>query len=83
MSNTNDLVSKLDKEEKVLRNHALNCVSPDDAKYGKTSSKLANYLSAAAEWRGCAYVQKVLLETRAEFGQADQRNVSEVTQALE
>ncbi len=83
MSNTNDLISKLDEGERVLRNHALNCVSPDDAKYGKVSSKLVNYLGAAAEWRECAHVQKVLLETRAEFGQADQRNVDEITQALE
>ncbi len=83
MGNTNDLVSKLSEEEKSLRNYALNCVSPDDAKYGKTSAKLSKYLSAVAEWEGCAYFQKVLLETRAEFGQADQRNVDEVAQALE
>ncbi len=82
MSN-NDLVSKLNEQEKVLGSYTLNLISPDDAKYGKTSNKLANYLSAAAEWRGCAHVQKVLLETRSEFGQADQMNVDEVSQALE
>lgn len=83
MISTNDLVSKLNEKERILRNYALNCISPDDAKYGKTSIKLANYLSAAAEWMGCAYVQKILLETRAEFGQANQKNVDEIVQALE
>ena len=78
-----DLVSKLDEQEKVLRNHSLNCISPDDAKYWKASAKLQNYLSAAAEWRTCAFVQKVLLEMRKEFGQAEQKHVDEVTQALE
>ncbi|MFH1917331.1 MAG: lyase family protein [Nanoarchaeota archaeon] len=78
-----DLVSRLSEEERVIRRHALRCISPDDAKYGKTSSKLQAYLSAEAEWIGCAYVQKVLLETRAEFGQAEQRHVDEVEKALE
>ena len=49
----------------------------------KVSSRLSDYLSAAAEWKGCAYVQKILLETRAEFGQAEQKNIDEVTAALE
>ncbi len=77
-----DLVSKLTKEEKILKTHSLNCVSPDDAKYGEASIKLQDYLSAAAEWRTCAYVQKVLLETRKEFEQAQQWNVDEVDDAL-
>lgn len=81
MSSAN-LVSKLTAEEEILARHALNCISPDDAKYGKTSKKLREYLSAAAEWHGCAYVQKVLLETRVEFGQAEQWNLNEVTDAL-
>jgi len=83
MTNNQDLVSQLNEGDRILRSHALECISPDDAKYGKTSSKLKNYLSAAAEWKGCAYVQKVLLETRAEFGQAEQINVDEVSRALE
>ena len=59
-----DLVSRLSQEEAAIRRHSLRCISPDDAKYGKDSEKLADYLSPEAEWRGCAYVQKVLLETR-------------------
>lgn len=78
-----DLVSKLDKEEEILRRHSLNCISPIDAKYGKSSSKLKDYLSAAAEWFGCAYTQKVLLETRVMFGKAEQKHVDEVEEALE
>ncbi len=77
-----DLVSGLTKEERILQNHSLNCISPDDAKYGKVSGKLKDYLSAAAEWGACAYVQKVLLETRVEFGQAEQTNLDEVSRAL-
>jgi len=79
----NDLVSKLSPEDVILRRHSLNCISPDDAKYGKTSARLSPYLSAAAEWKGCVYVQKILLETRAEFGQANQKNVDEIEQTLE
>ncbi|MCP6727601.1 MAG: lyase family protein [Patescibacteria group bacterium] len=77
-----DLVSKLTKEERILQNHSLNCISPDDAKYGNTSTKLKKYLSAAAEWKTCAYVQKILLETRVEFSQAEQINLDEVNRAL-
>ena len=39
-----DLVSELSDEERIIRLHALNCVSPDDAKYGKTSAKLRTQL---------------------------------------
>ena len=77
-----DLVSKLTKEERIIQRHSLDCISPDDAKYGKTSTKLRGYLSAAAEWEACAYVQKVLLETRVEFGKAEQTNLDEFTIAL-
>lgn len=81
--NKNDLVSKLSDEERVLRPFALKNISPDDAKYGKTSSNLSNYLSAHAEWLACANLQRILLETRVEFGQADQRNVDELVQAID
>ncbi len=83
MVNDLNLVSKLTHEERLLQNNSLNCISPDDAKYGKASTPLKKYLSAAAEWEACAYVQKVLLETRAEFGQAEQWNLDEVNFALE
>ena len=78
----NNLVSKLSKDERIIREHALNCISPDDAKYQKASGDLKDYLSASAEWKACAYVQKVLLETRVEFGQAEQKNVKEIKEAL-
>ena len=83
MADNLDLVSKLSEEERLLQKHSLDCISPDDAKYGKASTKLKKYLSAAAEWKTCAYVQKVLLETRVEFGQAEQTNLEEVNVALE
>ncbi len=82
MADSLDLVSKLSGEERLLQNHSLNCISPNDAKYGKASIPLKKYLSAAAEWKACAYVQKVLLETRVEFGQAEQWNIDEVNSAL-
>ncbi|MEK6894764.1 MAG: lyase family protein [Nanoarchaeota archaeon] len=78
-----DLVSKLIPEDATARRQALRSVSPDDGKYAMSSSKLTDYISAEAEWRACALVQKVLLETRAEFGQAEQSNVDEVERALE
>ncbi len=78
----NDLVSKLSEEERSSMNHALNCISPDDAKYRKTSARLSGTLSPDAEWRACAYVQFVLLKTRAEFGKAKQENADEVESAL-
>ncbi|MBW3000008.1 hypothetical protein KY339_05020 [Candidatus Woesearchaeota archaeon] len=82
MSDKLDLVSKLNENERIIAEHDLRCISPDDAKYRKTSDELADYLSAEAEWMACAYVQKVLLETRVEFKQAEQWNVNEVAAAL-
>ena len=78
-----DLVSKLTEDEKIHGEISLSSISPDDGKYRSTSRNLEKYLTADAEWRACAFVQKVLIETRAEFGQAKQENVDEVTQALE
>jgi len=82
MSKDMDLVSKLTEEERDIAEYALKCVSPDDSKYGKASIKLNKYLSADAEWGMCAYVQRVLLETRMEFDQAEQRHLDEVEEAL-
>ncbi len=78
-----DLISKLKPEEKFISEKALKCISPDDSKYRKTSEKLADYLSASAEWMGYAFVQKVLLETRVEFGKAEQKHLDEVISALD
>lgn len=77
-----DLVSKLSPEERLLKEYDLKNISPDDAKYKKASQRLAPYLSADAEWRTFAFIQKVALETRKEFGQAEQWNVEEVNAAL-
>ncbi len=77
-----DLESKLDGEERKRREFALKNISPDDARYEKASRRLVSYLSADAEWRTCAFFQRVLLETRVEFGQADKKNLDEVDEAL-
>jgi len=70
----------MDREE--ARQSLFN-ISPDDAKYHNASKKLQEYLSADAEWRACGKVQRVLLETRVEFDQAEQWNLDEVDEALE
>lgn len=77
-----DLVSKLNKEERILMEHSMKCISPNDAKYASASAKLVNYLSADAEWRACTHVQRVLLETRKDFGQAEDKHLDEVDKAL-
>ncbi|MFH1801617.1 MAG: lyase family protein [archaeon] len=77
------LVSKLSKDEEQLRRFQLQCISPDDAKYGKTSRLLSKYLSAEAEWGACAYVQRTLLETRIAFGKAEQIDLDKIDKALE
>lgn len=76
------LVEKLSDEERIFREFTLNCISPDDSKYYKASRDLKDYLTADAEWRTCAYVQLVLLETRVAFGEADQVHVDRVSEAL-
>ena len=81
MRGTN-LVSKLTKEERRIGEFALRCVSPDDAKYRKASQKLVDYLSAEAEWRAFAFVQRTLLETRVEFGQAEKEDLEKLDEAL-
>jgi adenylosuccinate lyase len=78
-----DLVGKLDEESLRQKRFSLRCVSPDDSKYAGASAKLIDYLSAEAEWYACAFVQLKLIETRAEFGQAEQRNVDEVKLAID
>ena len=77
-----NLVSKLTEEERLLEESTLGNISPDDAKYRKKSKDLSQYLSAKAEWLACAKVQQVLLETRMEFGQAEQKHVDEVNNAM-
>ena len=83
MKDDEDLFSGLSEEEKILLTHSLNCISPDDGKYWKSSRKLQPYLSAAAEWMACGLVQEKLLETRVEFGQAGKEHLDEVKAAFE
>jgi len=78
-----DLISSLSKEELSERRFSTLCISPDDAKYYSTSKKLRRFLSAEAEWRECANIQYVLLDTRKEFGKAEQWHVDEVFSALD
>jgi len=78
-----DLVSKLSPEERQRKEFAMKAISPDDGKYAKASQNLVSRLSAEAEWMACVEVQKALLETRVEFGQAEKKYLDEVTAAVE
>jgi adenylosuccinate lyase len=77
-----DLVSKLKPSERRDGKFAMTCISPDDGKYRKTSRALVPYLTQDAEWKTNAYVQRVLLETRVEFGCADRRHLRILDNAL-
>jgi len=77
-----DLVSKLKPEEAALKRFQLKCISPDDAKYGPKTQVLQKYLSAEAEWFAFANVQRIFLETRVEFGRAEQWNLDELLAAI-
>lgn len=77
-----DLVSKLDPARRAVLEHGLNCVSPNDGKYADSLVPLAPYLTERAEWLACANLQFLLLQTRMEFGQAEQKNVDEMKTAL-
>jgi len=78
-----DLVSQLTPDEKVVAEFRLRSVCPDEGKYGKSTSKLRDYLSAEAEWKECARIQSILLGIRANYGQAKPEQVKEVTDALD
>jgi len=77
-----DLAGKLSPEERIIKEYQMRCISPDDAKYASASKALADYLTPNAELRTCAFVQKVFLETRVEFGKADRKNLDELVAAL-
>lgn len=83
MADPTDQISLLDPETRARRQFRMRCFSPDDAKYGEVAEPLVDYLSCGAEWNMCAEVQRVLLETRVEFGKAEQRNLDELTAAIE
>jgi adenylosuccinate lyase len=78
-----NLVSKLTDEERAIARFRMNSVCPDDGKYGKSIDPIREYLSAGAEWKECAFIQYVLLDTRKLFSQAKQWHVDEVARALE
>ncbi|MDD5182037.1 MAG: lyase family protein [Candidatus Nanoarchaeia archaeon] len=83
MTETNlDLFGKLPETEQTNLEFRMKCVSPDDGKYGKASNDLEAYLSPRAEWLAFAEVQKALLETRVEYGKAEQKHLDEVIAAL-
>ncbi|MGV8141127.1 MAG: lyase family protein [Candidatus Woesearchaeota archaeon] len=83
MADDKDLVSMLDDESKAIARFRMESISPDDGKYAKSANPLRKYLSVGAEWKECAYIQYVLLDTRKSFGQAQQWHVDEVFKALE
>ena len=77
-----DLVSELSDSERAVGEFRLDSISPDDGKYGEAMDSLRDYITPRAEWFECARIQKILLETRMEFGQATQENVREAEEAL-
>jgi len=77
-----DLVSRLSSEQQTIARFRLTNICPDDGKYGDSIDPMRRFLSPEAEWNNCAKLQHVLLETRAEFGQATSAQVDEVKMAL-
>ena len=78
-----DLVSKLSDEEITLKTFSLRCISPDDGKYEKSKGDLVKYLSPEFEWKGCIALQRIILETRVEYGKADKKNLDELDLVLD
>ena len=82
MAESIDLISGMSELDRKLAEAQLLNINPDDAKYHEWTRKVAPYLSADAEWRKCAEIQAILLETRVEFGQAERKHIDEVQAAL-
>ena len=61
----------------------LQTISPDDGKYGSASQELLPYLSAEAEWRQFAQIQRALLATRVRLGQAEPKHLRELEEAVQ
>lgn len=76
------LVSQLSDDDRAALEFRLDSISPDDGKYGKESDALRPYLSARAEWSTCVQIQRLLLETRVEFGKAHPRHLAEFDNVL-
>ena len=77
-----DLVSTLSLDEQAIERFRLQCICPIDGKYGKDVDPVRKYLSADAEWKMCALIQRQLLAARVKFGQASEKNLAEVDAAL-
>ncbi|MBI2498863.1 hypothetical protein HYV88_01315 [Candidatus Woesearchaeota archaeon] len=78
-----DLVSKLDSEELARKRFSMRTISPDDGKYEESSRDVLDYLSSDAEWETCALIQRTLLQTRIEFGQATEQDLKDFDSAVE
>lgn len=83
MAKTPNLVGRLKAIDVRKRRQALRCISPDDARYTSATNALADTLSYEAEINAAAYLQYVLLETRADFGGAGRTHVRIVKEALD
>lgn len=81
--NNLDQVGKLPADVVAKKRVQLGMISPDDNRYTKESEKLGPYLSAEAHLSACAYMQMVFLETRMEFGQAEERHLDDLDAALQ
>ena len=75
-----DYVAGLSEMERRLLEFRIHHTgNPDDGKYAQ--EKLFPFLSPGAEWLACAKVQKILLQTRIEFGSAEERHLEELVAA--
>lgn len=71
-----DLVSTLPEEKRIIAEFRMRNISPDDGKYYQEA--LIPYLSQEAEWKACAYIQLILLQTRKEMWLASENNCNEL-----
>jgi adenylosuccinate lyase len=77
-----NLFDRLPEDRKAELRFRMGCFSPLDAKYADQTQPMQEYLSVGAEWLGCVRVQRTLLETRVEFGQAKPGNLAELDAAI-
>ena len=82
MTDDLDFISNLSHDEKLLEDFRLDCISPNDGKYRKDSDPLRPYISARADWMGCAQVLYVMLKKGVEFDRGTEENVKEMDYAM-
>ncbi|HIH37480.1 hypothetical protein J4460_08540 [Candidatus Woesearchaeota archaeon] len=76
-------MSPEDAETKIqLARQRLRTISPNDGKYADMSEPLIPFFSPEAEWVMCVRIQRELLATRVGYGQAEQRHLNEIDQAI-